>query len=132
MNALKALEAADTLIHSQSSTILKVSNELVKQCEESRARHSSKVIPSVKPSVSYAETVTSNPTLILKRNEGSYTIDRANIDAKLNESLKDIHVNKTRIVGTSDTVVIEFPNDKSRIEGEKNLKREFSHFSIEN
>ena len=133
VNALKALKEANELIKNQSTTIMQVTNELVQQCQESRAARSQANTPSpaLIPHTTNSNAAESMPKLILKRTQGSEAIARADIDAKMRESLKNVHVNRTRIIG-DDTVIVEFPNQQNCSNAVDNLRREFSNFSVEN
>ena len=129
IDALKTLDNAYGLINVQSDTILRSTNELLKQCEATR---SACVADLKKPStvLSYASMAKSDHTIILKRVGGSETTSKPDIKSKMTTALKDVRVNNAHF-HDNGTMIVKVPDQQCYNAAVEKLSNEFSNFTIE-
>ena len=136
-SALKALKLADDLTKRQADTIMRSTDELLKQCELVRNGFSASSmgkpvadIPCKTTDGSFANAVKSVPAIVMKKANGSEDISREEIENKMKSALKGVRVNKT-VVKNNGTMVVEVPNHESYSNAVSSLRTEFSSFSVE-
>ena len=134
IKALKTLSCADVLMKQQSDTIMRTTNELLKQCELSRladnySNHNMQQTVNSTPK-SFADAVKQLPVIVMKPAPGSQQTSRDDISEMMKTTLKNVHVSKTRIKDDG-TMIVEVPNSESYSSAVEKLTTNFSNFSIE-
>ena len=134
--AFQALEIADKLCKQQSDTILRTTNELLKQCELARGSLEKPSSTNMgqndigtRTVKSYANSVKTVPAIIVKKNENSDEISSSEANEKMKKALISVKVNKT-IIKRNGTMVVETPNQESFSNAISSLRSEFSNFSV--
>ena len=132
IQSLKANACADNLIKCQADTIMRSTNELVKQCEESRSvRTLNQNAPPLQPhAMNFSATLKAPPKIVMKKTPGTDALSLDDIGIKMKNALKTVQVNKTHVKDNS-TLFIEVPDHKSYSAAIEKLGSEFSNYSLE-
>ena len=130
--AIKALKSADETIKKQSDTLVNTTNELVKQCELSRASIcENNLVADPQLSKTFSAAIKAPPTIIMKQVTQGERFDKKDLNDKMKAALKGVHVNNA-YVKENGTLVINVPNDENHAKATENLRLNFSEYSIEN
>ena len=134
--SLKANKCADTLMKLQADTILRSTNELLKQSEELRSiRNINSTVlqpqpPAPKPDYNFSAAVKSVPTIVMKKTSDGDDLSRPQIDSKMLNALKNVLVSKSRVLD-NHKIIIEVPDQANYDAAVDRLGSEFSNFSFE-